>query len=77
MHFLLIVSLLSQVFAPVFQKGVDFTTNSAALDFPNTATFSTVIVSQVEITSLELHYGDNQDTCGQVEGDRLPGIFSR
>ncbi len=72
MHFILLVTILTHWLAPLAQPGVDFGSNKALLEFPNSITFSMTAKSDAEISSVVLYYGNRQDTCGQVEAIAYP-----
>jgi hypothetical protein len=46
--------------------------NEVVLKFPETATFQLKIISDVEITSIVLEYGNEQQTCGEVVAKAFP-----
>ena len=48
------------------------TLNEVVLNFPETATFQFTIDSPVEITSIVLEYGNEQQTCGEVIAKAFP-----
>lgn len=48
--------------------------NRAVLDFPNTITFHAQIESDVNITSVVLEYGTEQQTCGEVVAKAFPSF---
>src|SRR5215216_801179 len=50
----------------------DVTENKIAMDFPETATFQLTISSPVEINSIVLEYGNEQQTCGEVIAKAFP-----
>ncbi len=53
---------------------VDVSNDQPTLDFPNTITFHASLSSPVEITSVTLEYGDQEQTCGQVVAKAYPQI---
>jgi hypothetical protein len=46
--------------------------NEITLDFPETATFSAIFTDDVDITSVVLEYGSEQQTCGEVIAKAFP-----
>jgi hypothetical protein len=48
------------------------TTNEIILNFPESATFRAAFTSDVEITSIVLEYGNEQQTCGEVIAKAFP-----
>jgi hypothetical protein len=50
------------------------TNNEIILQFPETATFRATISSEVEIQSVVLEYGNEQQTCGEVIAKAFPQI---
>jgi hypothetical protein len=50
----------------------EVTNNTVAFSFPETATFSATIISDTEITSIVLEYGNEQLTCGEVVAKAFP-----
>jgi len=68
---ILSLSLLtvSTAFAP---PQADVTNNEVILSFPETATFHATISSDVEIQSVVLEYGNEQQTCGEVIAKAFP-----
>jgi hypothetical protein len=50
----------------------DVTSNEIILNFPQSATFRATITSDVEITSIVLEYGNEQQTCGEVIAKAFP-----
>ncbi len=50
----------------------DVTQNKAVLNFPETATFQITISDDVEIKSIVLEYGNDQQTCGEVIAKAFP-----
>ncbi len=46
--------------------------NEIILNFPESATFRATIMSDVDITSVVLEYGDQQQTCGEVIAKAFP-----
>jgi hypothetical protein len=50
----------------------DTSGDQAVLDFPNTITFHVKIDSPNKITSIVLEYGDQEETCGQVNAKAYP-----
>lgn len=51
---------------------LDVTSDTAALDFPNTITFSARLQSGAAITAVTLEYGTTQQTCGEVIAKAFP-----
>jgi hypothetical protein len=52
----------------------EVTRNEIVLNFPETATFRLSITNDVEITSLVLEYGNEQQTCGDVIAKAFPAF---
>ena len=50
----------------------EVTRNEIILNFPETATFQLSITNDVEITSIVLEYGNEQQTCGDVIAKAFP-----
>ena len=50
------------------------TSDEISLDFPDSATFRLALTSDVEITSVVLEYGNEQQTCGEVIAKAFPQI---
>jgi hypothetical protein len=50
----------------------DVTRNDIVLDFPETATFRLSVTNNLEITSVVLEYGNEQQTCGEVIAKAFP-----
>jgi len=50
----------------------NITNNQIILNFPETATFRATITSDVDITSVVLEYGNEQQTCGKVVAKAFP-----
>src|SRR5215211_6165034 len=48
------------------------TNNEIILEFPETATFRAIFTDDVDITSLVLEYGNEQQTCGEVIAKAFP-----
>src|SRR6266498_449552 len=48
------------------------TSNEIILNFPQSATFHATITSDVDITSIVLEYGNEQQTCGEVIAKAFP-----
>ena len=48
------------------------TTNEIILNFPESATFRAAFTGDVEITSIVLEYGNEQQTCGEVIAKAFP-----
>jgi hypothetical protein len=48
------------------------TNNEITLEFPETATFRATFTGEVEITSVVLEYGNEQQTCGEVIAKAFP-----
>jgi hypothetical protein len=69
--FILTLSLLLPTPAHAFSPA-DVTNNEVIFDFPNTATFRARITSSVEIQSIVLEYGNEQETCGEVIAKAFP-----
>lgn len=69
--FLLSLSLLT-VFPAHAAPLADVTQNEVILNFPETAAFQLAMTSNVEITSVVLEYGNEQQTCGEVIAKAFP-----
>ncbi len=77
---LVLIYILLLAFALVFaakqpasaMARVDVTNDQPTLDFPNSITFQVSISSPVNITSVTLEYGDQEQTCGQVIAEAYP-----
>ncbi|MGZ9166805.1 MAG: peptidase MA family metallohydrolase, partial [Anaerolineales bacterium] len=54
------------------RKAAAWTTNEIILNFPESATFRASFTSDVDITSVELEYGNEQQTCGEVVAKGFP-----
>jgi len=54
----------------------DVTNNQVSLNFPETATFHATIISDTEIQSIVLEYGNEQQTCGEVIAKAFPQFTS-
>lgn len=54
----------------------EVTRNEIILNFPETATFQLSITNDVEITSIVLEYGNEQQTCGEVIAKAFPQFTS-
>lgn len=67
----LILSLLT-VSTALAAPATDITDNEITLNFPETATFRATITGPVEITSVVLEYGNEQQTCGEVIAKAFP-----
>lgn len=50
----------------------NITNNEIILEFPETATFRATFTDDVEITSVVLEYGNEQQTCGEVIAKAFP-----
>lgn len=75
MRFLLLFATIMQFlnFAPVqTQPAILFSQNKAKIAFPVTASFSTSISSDEQITDVELFYGTDERTCSDVQALALP-----
>ena len=53
-------------------SAAEVTQNEAVLNFPETATFRLSVTNNVEITSVVLEYGNEQQTCGEVVAKAFP-----
>ncbi len=53
------------------------TNNEIILEFPETATFRATFTEDVNITSVVLEYGNEQQTCGEVIAKAFPQFTSR
>src|SRR5512145_2377437 len=58
-------------FAP---PALGITNNEVTLNFPETATFHATLTSDLDITSVVLEYGNEQQTCGDVIAKAFPQI---
>jgi len=54
----------------------DVTNDQVAFEFPNTATFSSTLTANSNITSVTLEYGNEQLTCGDVVAKAFPEFAS-
>jgi len=50
----------------------NITNNEITLEFPETATFRATFTENVNITSVVLEYGNEQQTCGEVVAKAFP-----
>lgn len=68
--------LLGGIFGPVSPvqaaPRAEVTHNEIVLGFPDTATFRLSITGDVDITSIVLEYGNEQQTCGEVVAKAFP-----
>ena len=72
---ILFMILMGTLIAPMKVNAAplaDVTTDSATLNFPNTATFSATLRSTAEIDFVTLEYGDEQLNCGEVIAKAFP-----
>lgn len=70
-----LLTLTSAIASPassVTSEAVLWTTNEIILNFPESATFRAAFTSDVEITSIILEYGNEQQTCGEVIAKAFP-----
>ncbi len=77
MRILLLMAAMMQFLAsPHVQDkpAITFAQNSAKIDFPNTATFSTSISSTENVIDVELLYGSDERTCSEVQGLAVPEV---
>lgn len=65
----LVVLIVTSAFASVAPS---VTSNEIILNFPETATFRATLTSDIEITSVVLEYGNEQQTCGEVVAKAFP-----
>ena len=71
----LLLSLRLLTFTPVFASTLsDITTNEISLNFPESATFRATFTGDVEITSVVLEYGNEQQTCSEVIAKAFPQV---
>jgi len=69
----LILSLSLLSVASAFSASLPgVSSNEIILNFPESATFQATITSDVEITSVVLEYGNEQQTCGEVIAKAFP-----
>ncbi|HET9910532.1 MAG TPA: peptidase MA family metallohydrolase [Anaerolineales bacterium] len=69
----ILLSLSLLTVTPAFASPLlNVTNNEIILNFPETATFRATITSDVEITSVVLEYGNEQQTCGEVVAKAFP-----
>lgn len=68
---ILTLSLLTGTSAFAFPTST-VTNNQIILNFPESATFRATITSDLEITSVVLEYGNEQQTCGEVIAKAFP-----
>src|SRR6266498_69143 len=69
--FLVSLSLLSVIPAHA-ASNADIAQNKVLLKFPETATFQITVNNSVEIKSIVLEYGNEQQTCGEVIAKAFP-----
>jgi hypothetical protein len=67
------LSLLT-VTAAFASSALSVTTNEIIFSFPESATFRASFTSEVEITSVVLEYGNEQQTCGEVVAKAFPQV---
>lgn len=76
MRNLIIAFLVSMSLLPIVPAQAaptaDVTQNKIVLKFPETATFQITVSSSVEIKSIVLEYGNEQQTCGEVLAKAFP-----
>ncbi|HET9589926.1 MAG TPA: peptidase MA family metallohydrolase [Anaerolineales bacterium] len=74
MRKMLIALILSLLTGPtaLAAPATDVTNNEITLNFPETATFRSTITGPVEIASVVLEYGSEQQTCGEVIAKAFP-----
>ncbi|MGB8984648.1 MAG: peptidase MA family metallohydrolase [Anaerolineales bacterium] len=69
----LMLSLSLLAVTAAFVPGLpQVTNNQIILNFPETATFRATITAQVDITSVVLEYGNEQQNCGEVIAKAFP-----
>jgi len=69
--FILCFSLLT-VTSAFLSPPPDVTSNEITLNFPESATFRASLTSDVDISSIVLEYGNEQQTCGEVIARAFP-----
>src|SRR5688572_33100359 len=71
-----LIVLTGLLLAPVQQVGAapraDVKNDQVTFAFPESATFSAILESTSEITSVVLEYGTEQQTCGEVIAKAFP-----
>src|SRR5215208_1993109 len=63
---------LPAVPAAIFSPLPNVTSNEIILNFPESATFRTTLTNDVDIASVVLEYGNEQQTCGEVIAKAFP-----
>jgi len=70
--FLLFGLILAPMHTAFAMPRVEVQDNKVVISFPETATFSATLTSNVNITSVVLEYGNDQQTCGEVIAKAYP-----
>jgi hypothetical protein len=71
----LFLSLSLLIFTSAFASPApSVTKNETILNFPETATFRATLTSDTDIVSVELEYGNEQQTCGEVIAKAFPSF---
>jgi hypothetical protein len=73
-HFFLLAIFLLPVGAAKSAPRLDVKNDQVVFSFPETATFSAILSSIQEITSVTLEYGNEQQTCGEVIAKAFPAF---
>jgi hypothetical protein len=68
----LLLSVLLTVTSAFASRTPTVTNDEIVLNFPESATFRATITSDVDITSIVLEYGNEQQTCGEVVAKAFP-----
>jgi len=66
------LSPLPGITSEAHRRAAVWTNNEISLNFPESATFRAAITSDVDITSVVLEYGNEQQTCGEVIAKAFP-----
>src|SRR5215216_5049063 len=66
------VSPVPRVTSEARHRTAVWTNNEIVLNFPESATFRATLRSEVDITSIVLEYGNEQQTCGDVIAKAFP-----
>jgi hypothetical protein len=69
---LIFTSAFARSAPSVTSEAVTWTSNEIILNFPETATFRATLTSDTDIVSIELEYGNEQQTCGDVIARAFP-----
>ncbi|HJQ15271.1 MAG TPA: peptidase MA family metallohydrolase [Anaerolineales bacterium] len=69
---LIVTSAFSSRQSSMTNKAIQWTKNEIFLNFPESATFRAAFTSDVDLTSIVLEYGNEQQTCGEVIAKAFP-----